>query len=273
MIILCVQCGKEIDIKPSKIGNTKYCNKACYDKHQDKKVTIKCAICGKTFSVPPSQAKTGRKYCSYRCMGIGSSNNIVGEKHSQWRGGKETKTCPTCGKIFKTFICQHGKFCSHECYAKANSGSGSVLWKGGKIEMVCVLCGSKFMTHKAWIKKTGGRFCSRTCGALYRLKHSTKKETAIEAMVRMELDKRGVIYSSQYPIKEARTVSDFFIPPNILIYADGDYWHRKEGVPEKDSKQNFILTNNGYSVFRFWEKDIKKDVSMCIDSIPMDISK
>ena len=79
---------------------------------------------------------------------------------------------------------------------------------------------------------------------------------------------------------------DIFIKPNICIFCDGDYWHanpikypigikirfgekvlNSEQIWEKDKKVTESLIKSGYKVFRFWEKDIKKDVGKCIDKI------
>ena len=103
---------------------------------------------------------------------------------------------------------------------------------------------------------------------IYTMAHNQKYfGTSIEIKMEQELTKRGVRFQKQYPIYQAKTIPDFFIAPNICIYCDGDYWHRKSGRPEKDAQQNFILNFLGYKVYRFWEKDIKKDISKCVDTI------
>ena len=63
---------------------------------------------------------------------------------------------------------------------------------------------------------------------------------------------------------------------------DGDYWHKnpeKYGFEYKDANGSSInswwrdgkitcnLIKNGYRVFRFWEKDIKKDATKCVEQI------
>lgn len=180
-----------------------------------------------------------------------------------------TRICKKCGKAFlvKPHIVKrgHGIYCSHSC---ATSGETNPSFKGGKIKLVCEICHKEFYTHKAWTKKPGtGRFCSRSCRGINRVIHSTRKNTTIEIMVEQELTRRGIVFKKQYPIYQARTIPDFFIPPNICVYCDGDYWHNREEAVIRDSQQNITLRLMGNKVYRFWEKDIKADVSKCVDTI------
>ena len=101
------------------------------------------------------------------------------------------------------------------------------------------------------------------------------KDTTIEVKMEAELIKRGINFKKQVPLCKT-TVVDFCIPnTNTAIYCDGCYWH---GCPlcfpddkfkrgEKDRKKDEILRLNGFKVYRFWEHDINKSVSACIDSI------
>ena len=70
-------------------------------------------------------------------------------------------------------------------------------------------------------------------------------------------------------------VVDFLISgTKIIIQTDGCFWH---GCPEhnpkwikrkeNDKRQDGILTEAGYIVYRFWEHTINKSPSSCIDSI------
>jgi DNA mismatch endonuclease (patch repair protein) len=60
---------------------------------------------------------------------------------------------------------------------------------------------------------------------------------------------------------------DVFIKPNICIFCDGDYWHRLPRALIRDKEVNECLTQNGFIVLRFWEKEIKKDVNSCFQRI------
>lgn len=108
-----------------------------------------------------------------------------------------------------------------------------------------------------------------------------KYDTKIEKMMGSELRKRKIFYKKQKPLYN-RTRPDFVIPNlKIAIYCDGDYWHGYEhklkDTISKDSrirhniKQDKQITpflqSKGWSVLRFWEHQIKKDISKCVNRI------
>jgi hypothetical protein len=54
-----------------------------------------CLNCKKEFRVKTSQFNI-RKFCSYKCKGDWMSENVYGEKHHSWQGGKsKDKHCST----------------------------------------------------------------------------------------------------------------------------------------------------------------------------------
>lgn len=59
-------------------------------------------------------------------------------------------------------------------------------------------------------------------------------------------------------------IPDFFIEPNICVFIDGEYWHRLPRSLERDPIVNKTLETQGYTVLRFWENEVKKDVKKCI---------
>ena len=59
----------------------------------------------------------------------------------------------------------------------------------------------------------------------------------------------GLKYDSQYVIKNI-SIADFKIE-DLLIFADGDYWHNLPGRREKDLIQTNKLKKIGYRVIRF----------------------
>jgi very-short-patch-repair endonuclease len=95
--------------------------------------------------------------------------------------------------------------------------------------------------------RLGGINCQKTI---------KKSNTRPERILSEILDSLSIKHISQYPLLNI-TVTDEFLPEyKIAIYADGDYWHTKPGKKEKDEKVNIKLIENGYKVFRFWEKDL-----------------
>lgn len=60
----------------------------------------------------------------------------------------------------------------------------------------------------------------------------------------------------QYPVLN-RYVADFFIPEhNVIIEADGEYWHSKPEAIEHDKRRDLELKAAGYTVIRLKEKDL-----------------
>lgn len=96
--------------------------------------------------------------------------------------------------------------------------------------------------------------------------------TSIELKMEKELRKRSIYYKKQFPLLN-RTVVDFYLPKHkVVIYCDGTFWHsskwaEKQGVKEKDRKQNKILIANGYKVFRFPEMEINQSPKKCVDKV------
>ena len=100
----------------------------------------------------------------------------------------------------------------------------------------------------------------------------SNRRTGIELKVREVLERDDIEFKEQVPLKEV-TVVDFYLPEyNIVIYCDGDYWHRgewakKHKIPNKDKWQTKILENEGYKVFRFSETEINASVDKCADLV------
>lgn len=198
-----------------------------------------------------------------------------GENNPSWTGGNIKRNCQICGEVFEATKRQikvgGGKFCSYKCvgawHSKNLSGINHPGWKGGPQNIKCRQCGKTFTAISSAIKKGNGKFCSKLCSNIYSVSHSKKTGTQIELKIKKELSNRKIIFQEQYPILSAHTVVDFFIQPNICVYADGDYWHNRPEAILKDDRQNIMLKNLGYKVYRFWEHEINKNVSECMDKI------
>ncbi len=96
------------------------------------------------------------------------------------------------------------------------------------------------------------------------------------------LKEYNIVYIPQY--KYAFGFMDFYIPePNIAIFVDGTYWHADprifeagdilffgktpEWVWKKDLRQTNYLKSEGYTVLRFWEKEIIENIDGCVKVI------
>lgn len=112
------------------------------------------------------------------------------------------------------------------------------------------------------------------------------KDTKPELMLRKELWERGLRYRKNY--KPLVGKPDLvFLRARIAIFVDGKMWHgydwehqksdfksnRNFWIPkiernmERDREVTEVLTEQGWTVLRFWDFEVKKDVALCADRI------
>lgn len=130
-----------------------------------------------------------------------------------------------------------------------------------------------------WMKKKMYKDLFEDHSELHKEKYLKKKAnemssnmTAPEKKVANVMKKMGIEFESQKIVSQF--IYDFYIPScNLLIEVDGDYYH---GNPEiyQEGEINRMQFNNkkrdleksstakgfGYSIERFWEKDINENI-------------
>lgn len=235
------------------------------------RVKIICKTCGKEKEYKLNVIKKGHgKFCSKKCKGIRQSQEQAGEKSIHWKGGKVKINCKVCGKekYYKQNDIKRGggRFCSKKCLGLYWSGKNHPNWKGGKIQIICKGCGKKKHVDPDKLRKNRGKFCSRSCSAIWRIKYQKTHNTDIERLIEDELIRRNIPYTKQAPLLGI-TLVDFLLLHDVVIYCDGDYWHNKPDIKQRDDNQNFILKFYGYKVFRFTGKEIKKSARKCLNKI------
>jgi len=90
------------------------------------------------------------------------------------------------------------------------------------------------------------------------------KDTSIEKKMQEKLLEENIEFEKH---KSLIGQPDIFIEPNICIFADGDYWHRRFGAKERDEYVNKKLKEQGYKVLRFWESEINDNLTNTINII------
>lgn len=116
--------------------------------------------------------------------------------------------------------------------------------------------------------------------------------TKPEFLLRRELWKLGFRY--RLNVKNLKGKPDVvFNKHKVIVFIDGEFWHgykwsekklkikanRKywiskiEGNMKRDIENTEYLMSLGYSVFRFWEHEIKKDLSSCVDIVTEELRK
>jgi very-short-patch-repair endonuclease len=81
--------------------------------------------------------------------------------------------------------------------------------------------------------------------------------------MRLELERRGLLFEQFHPVRSG-FILDFAFPDQKLgIECDGERWHSQAN--QRDRFRDWILRRGGWTVLRFREKEIKEDVSECVD--------
>lgn len=296
---LCPTCNKEFEILESRLrwGGT-YCSGDCHKNRGTNKLKKKCIVCGKTYKIWPHQIpikaptcsiectktykkekynkkvmclvckrkfwtskKNPLKHCSMECRNISyKGKNMTGYHHA----------CPICNKKFYVERAKinrgHGIFCSKKCKNKTpNKSVEQRIKEGGLVELECSWCGKQFIRSRYF--KDIQKYCSHECAK------KSRNETAIETKVRESLEKIGIYFEQEKSIKKfkkGKYLVDFFIPPNIIIECNGDFWHNPQKFPEvhkKDIIKKRYLKTKGYLLYELKEKEINKDVNAIIKKI------
>lgn len=118
------------------------------------------------------------------------------------------------------------------------------------------------------------------------MQHNKSKNTSIEIMLGRALWQRGLRYR-----KHAKGVlghPDFcFKGRKVAVFCDGDFWHGRdwenarqrlkgnrefwiakiERNQQRDKEITEALERSGWTVVRFWEHDIRKHLTECVDRV------
>ena len=112
------------------------------------------------------------------------------------------------------------------------------------------------------------------------------KDSEIELLLRKELWHRGLRY--QKNSKKVFGHPDIvFLGKKVAVFVDSEFWHgydwenRKHDfkshqefwIPkiernmQRDAEVNEKLQSEGWTVFRFWGKDIKRNIEQCANAV------
>lgn len=116
---------------------------------------------------------------------------------------------------------------------------GRVAWNKGKLSFY----------PKSYFKTIGLR------GLLQQ--QNSKQPTSIEKAVYEYLVLKGVIFEKQKLINDKFLVDAYIPSLNLVIEADGKYWHNLDRVVKKDKAENAYLKKCGFNLLRLSEEEIK----------------
>lgn len=204
----------------------------------------RCLICKKEFITYPSSITRGVKCCSLACRSVfltGYKRPGVAKANLRRRGIKTNQIVWNKGKKMDEF----------PSLKRGGRKKGCIPWnKGVKVD-----------------DETRKRLAIMNASQSH-----NGKRTSIEIKVADELSKRGLVFEEQKLINEKFSV-DFYLPDiNLIIEADGDYWHSIPKNIKKDFSKNKYLHLCGYKMLRLREKNInsgnfKKELDQCLLSL------
>ena len=120
----------------------------------------------------------------------------------------------------------------------------------------------------------------------YTMSRIKSKDTSIEVSLRKALWHAGIRYRKNYPKLPGKP--DIAITKyRIAIFCDGEFWHGKEWEYKKDRIQsnrdywlskidrniskdietNLALSYYGWTVIRYWGKEIQDDLEGCVEEV------
>lgn len=124
------------------------------------------------------------------------------------------------------------------------------------------------------------------------MRHIRSKNTKPELLLRKKIWKEGIRYRIHG--KDIFGKPDiYFKGRKIAIFVDSDFWHGKlykegKSIPKsnveywipklernisRDQEVNKILISQGWTVLRYWESEIKKELNKCVAEIINEIKK
>ncbi len=300
----CLKCENIIDCTKKEAEIKKYCSVKCqiegYRGYKVPRITIKCKNCNKEIITTKKRIeKHGRNSCSVKCRNkllktkyIGAGNPMYGAKHSEERIKQISENTKEMWKS-KEFR-DHLKSCAENFYKIKKYYYGNSQESIKKRKQSCI---EHFGVDHNWKNTENKKKCDDTClekygkTSLELMKeglYKNKKNTSIEVKIHNILNNNDIEYVKQFEIKYKKTykVFDIYIPKlNLLIEADGDYWHANPIVFKKLSKvqesnikndkiKNQLAKQHNFILLRFWGSEIvKKEFELTFIQILKNVQK
>lgn len=240
-----------------------------------------CSNCGeltqKSVQYYKRRIKEGKKefYCSRKCADEAHSKRMSGKGNPNYDGKFHGKTMKDRTSEERKEI---GRKVSETKIRKGSSrGKRNGRWAGGFTKFTCVICGEEtykrpYTTRKI---KAGEQqpTCSRECASSLGRRNLQQESTTIEIAMASELKRRGITFIEQYNLGDKFRL-DFLLPEyDIVIECDGDYWHNLPEVAKRDESKNAYIKACGFSLYRFWESEINRDIEACVDIVVAEINE
>jgi very-short-patch-repair endonuclease len=116
----------------------------------------------------------------------------------------------------------------------------------------------------------GCKHSPETCEKLRQLRlrqHFPTKMTSIECRLHDEFKKRR-LHFEMHKTMFGRFQPDFvFESARLIVQADGDYWHSRPDMKEREARFAIAAHAAGWSVWRFGEKEIHMHAAACARAV------
>ena len=262
----CEICGKEVTLGYTRCHSC--ASKALMARERENKEGKVCSVCGKL---------SGRKVC-WTCAGKKFSETWEKKR----KEGKQV-VCSVCGKLgYKDpcYSCTNSESIKkaaesarhvYDAKTKVCSICGELSYKDPCQRCSLIICGfherqKERLSDPDWYRKfsdsvkrsynthPGLREKRAETAARTRIEHPTSIERKVEEV----LQALGLWFIREFRIKNR--VYDFYLPDfNMLIEADGTYWHSRPESIENDSYKNSLAESMGYRLVRLTEEQINSE--------------
>lgn len=264
----CKRCNKKFEVKPYRITTAKFCTRGCYikwrvgknnhffGKHHTKETKRKLSLMFKGRKLrPPLSEETREKMRMIGrerfLKGLNSKFTMKGKKHSI-----KSKQ--------KMRLVQKDKAVSEET-RKRMSETRKKLFREGKLKISKEQKRKIGQTKSEFYKKHPGKHPNYI---LSRKGHTSYIEKKIKTFLEKELrlkEGKDFFFNNPDKTEKTRRYPDFQFPKlNIIIEADGEYWHKDK---EKDRFRDLELSNAGWLIYHFLGHDIVNNFEMVKERI------
>ena len=170
----CLNCNKEMNVKPSHYKRKKYCSRGCQTAHQkanppqywkelSNKVLVNCSYCNNDFFRKPSAINT-TNFCNRECKRLYQLKN--GHLINQHLKKLVELQCNYCNESFSVPPNRQytAKYCSKTCLGKANGKRAHNQLNRKKI-LECSYCKNTVVKKRSTIRALN--FCGKECMSKY----------------------------------------------------------------------------------------------------------
>jgi len=95
----------------------------------------------------------------------------------------------------------------------------------------------------------------------------TDEETLPEKLLKEEMEREGLKFVSQFPVRSGFIIDFAFPDKRIGVEVDGVHWHSSKKQRRRDKFREYILDRGGWKIIRFWENEIYEDAKKCVEKI------